>query len=255
LPVEEIEFDVNPYLLGLPNKKVVDLREGMKGVRDREPSYLVTMQTRVFPVAGKTPTLEAFRLETHKGKNDADTAQRIAYIRRLNGYCITGKNSLQLAWMFDGLGANGKSTEANIMRELLGDYGRLANENIFSTGYSGHPTELFDLCKRRVIVVDEVGSGLTLNSTFKKMVSGRKIKARPIGGDEREVRIMCKIIFNLNTSIRFDAASASFRRRIKMFPFDNSIVELRKNSISTKRLSRTKGWRPSPTPSNRQLCS
>jgi putative DNA primase/helicase len=227
LPTKEVEFDANPYLLGLPEAQVCDLRLGMSGIRDRQPDDFVTMQTAVFPEAGETPKWDGFLGETFKSVEDK--GELVAYMRRLLGYCATGLVSERKAYVLDGHGMNGKSTLCKVMRRLLGDgprgYALVSKAKVVSATYDGHDTIFAALENKRFVEIPEVDRSLVLGARFKELTGNDSISARGMRQDERPIALRCKLGICANNNIKFDATSKSYKERLATIPFRNKVVK------------------------------
>ena len=220
LPIKEVEFDANRYLLGLPGGKVCDLRLGMSGVRDREPDDFVTMRTKVFPETGETPLWNRFLAETCKRDKEL-----VAYTRRLHGYFATGLVSERKAYVLDGHGMNGKSTECKVVRILFGEYGLVSSAKIISATYDKHDTVFAALEKKRFVEIPEIDRSLVLGARFKELTGNDSISARGMREDERTIVLQCKLAICANNNIKFDATAKSNRQRIETIPFRNEVLK------------------------------
>jgi putative DNA primase/helicase len=227
LPTKEVEFDANPYLLGLPEAQVCDLRLGMSGIRDRKPDDFVTMQTAVFPEAGETPKWDGFLGETLK--SDEDRGELVAYMRRLLGYCATGLVSERKAYVFEGHGKNGKSTLCKVVRRVFGDgprgYALVSKAKVVSATYDGHDTIFAVLENKRFVEIPEVDRSLVLGARFKELTGNDSISARGMRQDERPIALRCKLGICANNNIKFDATSKSYKERLATIPFRNKVVK------------------------------
>ena len=227
LPTKEVEFDANPYLLGLPEAQVCDLRLGMSGIRDRKPDDFVTMQTAVFPEAGERPKWDGFLGETFK--SDEDGGELVAYTRRLLGYCATGLVSERKAYVLDGQGMNGKSTVCKVLRRVLGDgprgYALVSKAKVVSAAYEGHDTIFAALENKRFVEIPEVDRSLVLGARFKELTGNDSISARGMRQDERPILLRCKLAICANNNIKFDATSKSYKERLATIPFRNKVVK------------------------------
>ena len=219
LPIKEVEFDANPYLLGLPEAKVCDLRLGMSGIRDREPDDFVTMRTKVFPEEGETPLWNKFLAETCKGDEEL-----VAYTRRLRGYFATGLVSERKAYVLDGHGMNGKTTLCKVVRILFGEYGLVSSAKIVSAAYDKHDTVFAALEKKRFVEIPEIDRSLVLGARFKELTGNDSISARGMREDERTIVLQCKLAICANNNLKFDATAKSNRQRIETIPFRNEVL-------------------------------
>ena len=117
LAVEDDHLDADPWLLNVENG-TIDLHTGRRERHD--PSDLLTKMAPVHADRqAKCPLFKKF-LKRITG-DDADFR---AYIQKAVGYSFTGIMSEQVLFFVHGKsGKNGKSTLANLIRDMLGDYG------------------------------------------------------------------------------------------------------------------------------------
>src|SRR5690606_18726822 len=94
----------------------LDLREGRSRARSRDD--LITKASPVcFDEDAKCPTFDAFMRAVF-----LDDEERIRFVLRWLGYCMTAVTTEQAMVVSYGLGANGKSTFFDVVADVLGDY-------------------------------------------------------------------------------------------------------------------------------------
>ena len=109
------QLDADPFMLGVENG-VLDLREGV--LLAASPDLLVTKRCAVtYDPTETAPTWEAFIARITGGKTSL-----ARFLQRLAGYILTGDVGEQCFAFLYGLGRNGKTTYAEALRWLLGDY-------------------------------------------------------------------------------------------------------------------------------------
>ena len=115
----------------------------------------------------------------------AGDADKISYLQRLAGMCLTGDISSRAFPIFHGAGKNGKSVFLNMMIDLLGDYGSTAPPNhLAQKKYESHLTEIASLKGLRMVVASETKSNMELRCDLVKAVTGGgKMTARLMRGD------------------------------------------------------------------------
>lgn len=137
----------------------------------------------------------------------------------LIGYCMYRTNNLQKAFILVGDGANGKSTFIEVLANLLGE------DNISSLGIE----ELSDRFSTAMLfgklanIGDDISDDFLRGaqvSTFKKIVTGNRIKAEQKGMDPFEFNPYCKLIFSANDIPRMKDKTGAVLRRLEMIPFN-----------------------------------
>ena len=194
LPVTFDELDADPWLLNVQNG-TLDLRTGK--LRDHDATDLITKLAPVEHDAAATcPTFDRFIRRIF----DGDTTL-IAYIQRWLGYCLTGDVREQIMPVCHGQGANGKSTLLDMVVWLLGDYASDAPPDLLIQRRGDeHPTELADLCGKRLIVASESEKHRRLKVQLVKRLTGdATIKARFMRQDYFSFNRTFKVALVTNT--------------------------------------------------------
>lgn len=236
------DLDSRPRLLTVANG-VVDLdrvaAERPEGETDEEaaarmagwliPNERQGRPTRAaaatFDPAATCPRFEAF-VDLIQPK-----PQLRAYLQRCCGLMISGVNDLQVALLFQGEGANGKSTLMRVLARVLGSYAAACRIEMFLAGdqrsSSAATPDEAELPGARIYTASEPEPDAAL--------SDAKVKAFT-GGDERKSRAnfgdpfgwfpggVPVLSFNRMPSIKGD--SFGTRRRLAMVPFAVNLRDL-----------------------------
>ena len=168
-------FDAHLDLLCVANG-VVDLRTGNLGRHD--PTLRLTKLSDVAyrPAAAHpdvTALLQVVSDETRP------------WLRRLAGYAATGHASEDVVAVFDGGGANGKTTLLEALGAVLGDYGgAVSPQLVMRTRHEPHPTIKADLLGKRLVWISETEEGGVFRmEQVKALTGGDQISARFMRGD------------------------------------------------------------------------
>jgi putative DNA primase/helicase len=220
LPVIPSEkFDSDPYLLGLPNERVIDLHTA--AIRDLRREDYITQRVYVSPDANcPTRVFDRFLDEITLG----DSALA-AFLVRLGSLCLTSLPWQNLFFLI-GSGRNGK-----------GVYGRLLTKILGRMSWSLRPAQLtasrfnFDDGKRmlasfqgkRLITCNESIGG-NLNLPLLKMISGGDaLVGAKMRQDEVQFTPTHKVLLPTNEKPQLPADNA-FLGRTRMVPFNASFV-------------------------------
>jgi putative DNA primase/helicase len=151
----------------------------------------------------------------------AESSDKIGFLQRLLGMCLTGDISEQKLFIFWGEGGNGKNTLLEAVDGVLGDYSTLAAPDLLiQRKYSEHKTEIADLAGRRLVAASESGEGRRLNENFVKNLTGdNKLKGRYIGRDFFEFPRTFKLILRTNHRPHIRETTYAIWRRISLVPF------------------------------------
>ena len=214
------EFDLDPYILTLPNG-ILDLRTG--ALRQAVP------QDRVSRLAGCAydPDATAPMLMDVLDRILPDKQVR-EFVRRAIGYTLTGSVEEEKFFMCHGVGANGKSTFANIiaamMHEYAGSFGaalvtRNKNENEAARMIARLPG-------LRLALVNETAIGdLWDSARLKELASRERIAARLLYKESFDFFPTQKLWIRTNHLPGSLDAGDGFWRRCIPIPFTVQIPE------------------------------
>jgi putative DNA primase/helicase len=162
----------------------------------------------IFPMDAEDPT---------KGGNKP----LIDYVQRVFGLAATGLTRAVLP-IFHGDGSNGKSTILTTLIDVLGkDYAmQSAQHFLMSKNTESHPTDLADLCGRRMVVVSETDKGRKLDAALvKTLTGGESIRARRMRQDFFEFKPTHTLILCTNHRPRIADTDDGIWRRVSLVPF------------------------------------
>jgi putative DNA primase/helicase len=218
LAVNVDALDADPFALNVLNG-VLDLRTGQ--LRRHDPRDLFTRLAPVrFHPTAMCPLWDRFidRIMDH------NTAL-IIYLQRLGGMCLTADISEQGLWLPYGGGANGKTVLTDTWTGILGDYaGEAPPDLLLMRSNPEHPTEIADLCGRRLVVASETDEGRRLRVQLVKRLTGNsRLKARYMRGDYFEFARTHKLILATNNKPIIKETTLAIWRRIKLVPFNVTI--------------------------------
>lgn len=199
---------------------------GRLAVRPVTHSDYFTRSTAVMPTKGECPEWHRFLRRIM-----ADDQPMIAYLHRLCGYCLTGDISEHALFFLYGSGANGKSTLANVLLEILGTgrigYATVAPMSVFTAQrFDQHPTELAMLQGKRLVIAHETEEGRAwATARIKALTGGDPISARFMRCDFFQFTPQFKLLVLGNTKPALRVTDTAMRRRLHLIPFEVTIPE------------------------------
>jgi len=214
-------FDSNPYFLNCANG-ILDLRTGQ--LLPHDPTHFITHHTPVsYDPQATAPTWLAFLARIFD--NDTDM---IAFVQRAIGYTLTGDTGEQCLFFMYGMGANGKSTLANTVSAMLGDYANTVNtEALMYKNYgSGIPNDIAALTGLRMVIASELPQGKRLNETLiKQLTGGDAISARHMRSEWFTFTPRFKLWMFGNHKPNIAGTDDGIWRRLRTLPFTVQIPE------------------------------
>lgn len=133
------------------------------------------------------------------------------------GYCFYRRNELRKSFILTGDKKNGKSTFLAMLKELLGD----ENTAALDLGELAERFSSASLFGKLANIGDDIGDEFIANpATFKKIVSGDRIKGENKGQKEFFFNPYCKLLFSANNIPRIKDKSGAVLDRLVIIPFD-----------------------------------
>ncbi len=224
VPIYPKDLDRDIYLFNVLNG-TIDLRSGK--LKKHDPSDLIT---RIAPVE-YDPDAECPEWEKYIAQGFEGNEENIKYVQKCTGYLLSGATSERC--MFDGCGptSTGKTTYANTISELMGDYAISTPTSTLMVKYGGDsiPNDIARLDGPRLVTCDEAEEGQRLNVGLLKQMTGQdKIKARFMRGEWFEFYPQFKIWFSTNHRPVIRDTDKAIWSRIREIPFKVEIPEDKK---------------------------
>jgi putative DNA primase/helicase len=233
LPADSL--DASPRLLGTPDGVVV---LGDDGAEHRNGEWAkdryITMRTSVPWVKGKTsPMWDEF---LDRFQPDVEVRE---WLQRITGYTLLGANTDRLLIVQQGKTSTGKSTFAEAVRTVLGDYGGVMTSSILRDNSDDKPRpDLLGVFSQRLIVAEELSQAVHLHADqMKRITGGTAIKAR---GMRSNVYITKRPAFTpwivTNEVPTIEGADSALLRRVIVVPWSVQIARDEEDKFYLERL-------------------
>ncbi len=226
-------LDADPMKLGVANG-VVNLRTG-KLVPNELEFYITKFSSATYDSKATCPLFISFLLRIFEGKKDV-----IAYIRRIIGYCLTGRTDAQVLFFFYGVGANGKSTLLYVLELLVGtELAKQTPSETLMAKKQGNTAsnDLARLQGVRIVLSNEVEDGsLLAEATIKQLTGGDTITARFLYREFFEYKPEFKLIIAGNHKPVILGTDYGIWRRIHMVAFPVTIPAEERDPLLPKKL-------------------
>jgi P4 family phage/plasmid primase-like protien len=222
------EFDRDNYLLAT-HKGTVNLRTGE--LRAHEPADLITSFAPVAPQQGDPVVFTRFLREI-----TCDDDELARFLQVSLGACLSG--AVESHWMlfWIGAGRNGKSTLAEIVAYIMGDYARKVPASVLlAQKHESHPTEIANLQGCRLALSSEIDAGAHwAESRIAELTGDETLSARYMRGDFFTFRRTHKHLVLANHRPQLRNASPAIRARMKMVPFKASFIGREDHALPAK---------------------
>ena len=218
ISVNITQLDADLWLLNCKNG-TLNLRN--KELQPHNPADLITKMIQVaYEREAHCPEWDRFLNKIMN--NDRD---KIEFLRRAIGYALTGEIYEQCLFVLHGLGANGKSTFIEILRELLGGYAmHTASESLLHSKSSPIRNDIARLHEARFVSAVEIGIGKKLDeSLIKQLTGGDQVTARFLFNENFEYKPKFKLFITANHKPEIQGIDHGIWRRICLIPFDITI--------------------------------
>lgn len=215
-------FDSNPRLLACANG-VLELRKEGVEFRGFHPEQYITLNTGVdYKPEARSPMWEDFLDRFQPDEEVRDWLQRIV------GYSLLGYNPQRFIVALVGLTSTGKTTFAEAIRTLLGQYGGPMLASVLRDNVDDKPRpDLIDVLPKRIIIAEELSAAQHLHADqIKRLTGGSLVAARGMRSNtyvKRRPAFTPYIVANNTPTI--EAADAALKRRLLVVPFDVTISQ------------------------------
>lgn len=135
------------------------------------------------------------------------------------GYCFYRRNELGKAFILTGDKSNGKSTFLDMVKAILGD----ENTSALDLKELGDRFSTSMMFGKLANIGDDIGDDFLQGAqvaTFKKVVTGNRIKAERKGQDPFEFNPYVKLLFSANDIPRMKDKTGAVLRRLVIIPFN-----------------------------------
>jgi putative DNA primase/helicase len=220
---DKLAFDADPWLINVRNG-VVDLRSG--ALMPHDPKYGMTKRAEVDYVPGAQ--IAGTRFEQFINEVFSADAEAVRYMQCQLGYCITGDIDIHKMFFWFGSGRNGKSTLAELMLHVMGDYARkIGSDVLMASKTERHKAELAQLLGVRMAVASEIDKGAYWDiSRIKELTGDETINARFMGQNFFEFRRSVKLVVQGNNRPHLREVDYAIMARLKLVPFEVNFEKL-----------------------------
>lgn len=224
VPILQSELNRDNFLFNCKNG-VIDLRTGQLLPHNRD--YMITNYADIeYNPEAECPTWIKFLQSIMRDDEGNVKHELIDFLQKAIGYALTGDTKEQVVFFLWGNGRNGKSTFINIIREILGDYGKQTNADTFTakTHEGGINNDIARLSDARFVSAVESEEGQRLSEALiKQLTGGEPITARFLRKEFFEFLPKFKIFFTTNHKPIVKGNDEGIWRRIKLIPFTVTI--------------------------------
>jgi hypothetical protein len=219
------QLDNNPYLIGMPGGMVGDLRNG--ALRKMERGDFITKRLRLVATNTPTPVYDYFLRSISSANDQPADLEWMSYFELLHGYFLLGHCDYHIWPLWTGVGGNGKSENAKLIKRTLGDFcavvrwSELAHDE--RGGDNTNKRLYYKLLQSRVALVEEMGQTSGINrvletSTIKQLTGGGEITGADLYRSEVTGEIKFKLVSLMNEAPHIEP-DAAFKRRVRVIPF------------------------------------
>jgi P4 family phage/plasmid primase-like protien len=217
-------IDADHYAIGFNQARhVINLRNGTR--RPAVPDDYITKSLSVESIGDATKAVRwlQFMREIFCGDEEF-----INWIQRFCGYLLTGSTQEQIFLFLFGHGANGKTVFIEVLKHIMGDYGRaIASESLSeSKRQAGSATpDLAALIGARLVISSETEENTALaESLVKGLVSGDSMSVRMLYAAPIEFKPNFKLVMFGNHKPVVRGHDHGMWRRIRLVPFNRTFL-------------------------------
>ncbi len=203
-----------------PDKRIINFKNGLLNIETYDvaphtPSYLSTSQIPImYQHDAKAPTWMKFLSDI-----TCEDPEQMKLLQQIAGYCLTTDMSFSKAFIFFGMGANGKSLFTRMISKVVGaDATSSLNLSTITRQYG-----LYGLVGKKLNIIDEISGNYFESNVIKGVISGERmsaeVKYRP---EPLEFTPTAKLIFSVNELPKINDTTPGLYRRFIIVPFDRS---------------------------------
>jgi putative DNA primase/helicase len=252
IPCRNVEFDQDIYKLNT-DSGIVDLRTGK--IEGFDKKMMLSKNTGI-KVSFDEPTewINFLHGIFDRGTSDQakqETNEIISCLQSCLGYSLTGSTREQVMFLMYGSGSNGKSTFAEEMATVMGDYGKSIDSSLLMAQGTAQNTSiqfsLAELIGARYLVTKETDEGQKLaEGTVKSLTGSDQINAQQKFGRPFQFMPEFKLWMMTNNLPIIRGTDFGIWRRIFLFPFIKHFTDKEKDLDMPDKLKkesdRILGW-------------
>jgi P4 family phage/plasmid primase-like protien len=200
------------------------------------PSDMITcISPVVYDPAATCPQWDHFLDQIMSGNAD-----NIGFLQRAAGYSLTGSAAEHCMFFLYGNGRNGKSTFVEVLKYIMGDYGKAASMGMFlDTDYTTIPSELAGLAGKRFVSASETKEGRAWDEAkLKQITGGDTLSVRFLYSKEFEYKPEFKIWCSGNHRPVIRGMDDGVWSRLKLVPFTWQVAEAQKDKFLRGKLQK-----------------
>jgi putative DNA primase/helicase len=224
------QLDSDSRILNTPSG-IVDLETGELHPHAAE-KLCTKITTATYNMTATAPRWAAFLEMILRGDQEL-----VQYVQRLAGLALTGNPGERILPILHGPGGTGKSTFANVLRSVLGDYATTGNgEALLLTRRGAGPDEdLADLIGRRLVILPELPAGKVNAPRIKRLTGGDAIRTHKKFGHVFEFEPTHTFFVFTNDKPEVDDHSSAMWDRLRVVPFEHRIPnDVKKSKIEAE---------------------
>ena len=232
------DCDIDLYILNCMNCVLVLHQDRVEFIK-HDPDLLLTQIANVRYEPGRScERWEKFVEEVMEGNQE-----KVRYLQKLFGICLTGDTRLEKMWfLFGSTTRNGKSTMIETISNLLGTYAvsvraeTLAIKN--NTDSRTASPDIAKLAGKRLAVASEPQKRMALDVALLKSMTGRDIiSARFLHQSEFQFTPCFKLICNTNYLPIVSDTTIFKSDRVQVISFDRHFAESEQDKTLKNKLS------------------
>lgn len=225
------QLDSNLWLFNCKNG-TIDLSTGELRPHSRK-DHITKMAPVEYHPEAKCPRWEAFLKQVFEGN-----IEDVAVLQRAIGYSLTGDTSDKSLYYIIGPTDSGKTTFVEMIRKMMGDYGKTTEFNSFVYRKSPAGAARSDVARlegTRFVTASEVRKDEKFDDALLKGLTGKDtVVARLLYREHREFNTQCKIFLVANDMPKTD--DEALLNRIVVFPFKVRITKADQDKQLDKKL-------------------
>lgn len=201
------ELNTSETLIATDDNGVVDLLTGVRFDRVKEHKFSIVAPFHLLDlsVPANKQRLDDFHSFVSGIYNN--NIDKVAYAKKIFGYCLTGNHEDRHIYFHVGCGSNGKTSLDECIQKALGPYHRMVRSGFLvrkqQKDSSSCSPDIMSVVNARMIVCNETDRGASVDdSRLKLLADGGRMSGRQLYQEEREVNLTGKCMVYSNFMLK-----------------------------------------------------
>jgi phage/plasmid-associated DNA primase len=201
------QLNTAELLIATDDNGVVDLTTGVRFDRAKEHMFSIVAPFHLLDVSVPEHNQRVADFHGFVSGIYANKAEKVAYAKKIFGYCLTCNHEDRHIYFHVGCGSNGKTSLDECIQEAIGSFHRMVRSGFLvrkqQKDSSSCSPDIMSVVNARMIVCNETDRGACVDdSRLKLLADGGRMSGRQLYEQERMVNLMGKCMVYSNFMLK-----------------------------------------------------